>query len=93
MKGFLLGLFYATRGLFEVLASLLILPFALHLYKELFPSCGTVYYIVDAVVGVAALVGFSWTVRRYRFRVRDKVNPFSVKNRCLLSLPKSSFGQ
>ena len=75
MKGFLLGLFYATRGLSEVLASLLMLPFALHLYKELLPSCGTVYYIVNAVVGVAALVGFSWTARRYRFRVRDEVCP------------------
>ena len=75
MKGFLLGLFYATRGLFEVLASLLMLPFALHLYKELLPSCGTVYYIVNAVVGVAALVGFSWTAKRYRFRVRDEVCP------------------
>ncbi len=75
MKGFLLGIFYATRGLYEILGSLLLVPFALDKYGLLLPSCGMVYYLVNITIGVAALLIYIYTARNYKFRVRDEVCP------------------
>ena len=48
MKGFLIGLSFAIKGLFQALAALLVIPFSQ--IKSLFPSCGMYYYIMDISV-------------------------------------------
>ena len=75
MKGLLLGIFYATRGLYEILGSLLMIPFALIQYEVDFPSCGMIYYIANILIGVVALMMYICTARHYKFRVRDEVCP------------------
>ena len=70
MKGFLIGLLYAVKGLYQVLATLLALPFVWG--GSLYPSCGFYYYLVNIVVGLFALLVYVLVARRYRYRERDE---------------------
>ena len=68
MKGFLIGLLYAIKGLYQVIATLLVIPFA----RDMYPSCGFYYYLVNIVVGLFALLMYVLVARRYRYRERDE---------------------
>ena len=70
MKGMLIGLWYAIKGLFELLATLLVVPFPF--WKHSFPSCGFVYYLVNIVIGVFSLTVYVCVARRYKKRERDE---------------------
>ena len=74
MKGLLLGVFYAFRGLFFTLGCVVTFPFAQEmLWKDhhgIF-DCGFYYYLSNSVLGVIALVVFLMAARRYRNRERD----------------------
>jgi len=69
MKGFLLGVLYAIRGVFEILASLLMVLLTFK-YKAPFPSCGMIYYLLNVAAGGTALMIFTCVARGYKFRVR-----------------------
>ena len=75
MKGMLIGLWYAIKGLFELLATLLVIPFMF--WKHSFPSCGFVYYLVNIVIGVFALTVYVCVARRYKKRERDE--PYNIR--------------
>ena len=49
MKGLLIGLLYAIKGLYQLLAALLIVPIVVLDYSgySYFPSCGFYYYLVE----------------------------------------------
>ena len=74
MKGLLLGVFYAFRGLFITLGCVATFPFA---QEELWEDqrglldCGFYYYLSNSVLGVIGLVVFLSVARRYRNRKRD----------------------
>ncbi len=74
MKGLLLGVFYAFRGLFITLGSAATFPFSL---KTLWGdqhgmfSCGFYYYLSNSVFGVFGLVVFMLAARWYRYCERD----------------------
>ena len=74
MKGLLLGVFYAFKGLFITLGSVATLPFA---EKRLWGDqhgmfdCGFYYYLSNSVFGVLGLVVFILAARWYRNRERD----------------------
>ena len=68
MKGLLMGLLYAIKGLYQLLAALLVLPFALP--SSISPSCGFYYYLVNIVIGLVALLVYVWVARRYKYRER-----------------------
>ena len=74
MKGLLLGVFYAFRGLFIILACVATFPFAQEKlwgdYRGIF-DCGFYYYLSNSVLGVIGLVVFLMAARRYRNRERD----------------------
>ena len=74
MKGLLLGVFYAVRGMFIVIGCALVFPFANTLWHsregQLF-DCGLSYYTFSVVVGVVGLVVFSLTARWYQYRQRE----------------------
>ena len=82
MKGLLVGVFFAIKGLFQFLGSIIIIPFSLkhswgvgHL-KE-YPSvisCGFIYLLFTCVVGLIGFVLFSVAARKYKYRERDEVN-------------------
>ena len=70
MKGLLIGLSYAIKGLFQIIAALLALPF---LAKDnTRTSCGVSYYIMNAGVGVVAVLVYVWVSRKYKYRERDE---------------------
>ena len=74
MKGLLLGVFYAFKGLFITLGSILTIPFAQEtLWGDqhgLF-DCGFYYYLSYSVFGVIGLVVFILAAKWYHYRERD----------------------
>ena len=72
MKGLLIGLFYAIRGVYQGIATLLVVPFAVGSLSSVFPSCGFYYYLVNVVLGVVAVLVYIWVAKRYRYRERDE---------------------
>ena len=71
MKGFLIGLSFAIKGLFQALAALLMIPFSF--VTSSFPSCGMYYYIMNISVGMLALLLYVGVARRYKYRKRDEI--------------------
>jgi peptide/histidine transporter 3/4 len=74
MKGLLIGLFYAIKGLNQSLATLLVVPIiGMEIKKFLFPiSCGFFYYLVNILLGVIAVLIFVWMAKTYRHRKRNE---------------------
>ena len=72
MKGLLIGMFYAIRGLYQVLAALLVLPYN-YLGTHMYPSCGFYFYLMNIVFGLVAVLAYVWVAKRYRYRVRDEL--------------------
>ena len=72
MKGLLIGLLYAIRGVYQGIATLLVVPFAVSSLDSVSPSCGFYYYLVNVVLGVIAVLAYMWVARRYRYRERDE---------------------
>ena len=80
MKGLLVGMFFAVRGLFTLLGLIALYPIAIsyhhHSIRHIGLSCGTFYYTLLVVVGVCTLLLYRVVVRRYRFRRREE-EPFN----------------
>ena len=74
MKGLLIGLVYAIKGLFQLIAALVTVPFYVvwNGTKLPHPSCGFYFYLMGLVVGVPSLLVFVWVARKYKNRVRDE---------------------
>ena len=70
MKGLLIGVLYAIRGLYQLVATLLVLPFALSTNKPI--NFGFWYYLMNIVIGVVALLVYMCVAKRYRYRERDE---------------------
>ena len=80
MKGLLVGVFFAIRGLFQFLNSIIIIPLSL---KQPWASpqmiehppvinCGFVYLLLTCVTGLIGLILFSLAAKRYKYRIRDE---------------------
>ena len=80
MKGFLIGIFFAIRGLFQFLNSSVTLAFSLKhpwdsgklLENPPVTNCGFVYFLFTIVVGVIGLILFSIAAKKYKYRERDE---------------------
>ena len=70
MKGLFIGFSFAVRGLSDLLASLLLIPFAFSRFS--LPSCGMEYYMMTIVVGVVGLAVYVYVARKYKLRERDE---------------------
>ena len=75
MKGMLIGLLYAIRGFYLLLATIFALPFNIvdPFYTIHYISCGFYYYLTNIVIGVVALLVYTCVAKRYRYRVRDEL--------------------
>ena len=77
MKGLLIGLLYAIKGLYQLLATLLVVPFAVshttHSNHVGQLSCGFYYYLVNIVVGLIAVLTYMWVAKKYKYRERDEI--------------------
>ena len=73
MKGLLIGLSFAIRGVSETIAITLVLPFYFNSgLKTTFPSCWMVYHLVNISLGVLAFLVFTCAARKYKYRERDE---------------------
>ena len=74
MKGLLIGLLYAIKGLYQLLATILVVPFAVgYIYHPSHMSCGFYYYLVNIVIGLIAVLTYMWVAKRYKYRERDEI--------------------
>ena len=73
MKGLLIGLLYAIKGLYQLLATLLVVPITGLEPHVTFPiSCGFYYYLFNILVGVVAVAAYVWVAKGYKYRQRDE---------------------
>ena len=80
MKGLLVGVFFAIRGLFRFLNSTVIIPLSLKqpwTSREMIEhspvtNCGFVYLLLTSVTGLIGLILFSLVAKRYKYRTRDE---------------------
>ena len=80
MKGLLVGVFFAIRGLFQFLNSIIIIPLSLKqpwASREMIDhppvtNCGFVYLLLTSVTGLIGLILFSLAAKRYKYRTRDE---------------------
>ena len=75
MKGLLVGVFFAIRGLFQFLNSIIIIPLSLKQPWAEYPpvtNCGFVYLALTSVTGLIGLILFSLAAKRYKYRTRDE---------------------
>ena len=80
MKGLLVGVFFAIRGLFQFLNSIVIIPLSLKqpwADREMIDhppvtNCGFVYLALTSVTGLIGLVLFLLAAKRYKYRTRDE---------------------
>ena len=74
MKGLLLGVFYAFKGLFTAMGSIVTITFTQEKlwgdHRGIF-DCGFYYYLSNSVLGIIGLVMFLMAARWYRNRERD----------------------
>ena len=75
MKGLLVGLLFAIKGLFQLSSAFLLLPFSLpHYWGTIDPNtvnCGFGYFVIIIVLAFTGLVVFLGVVKRYQYRERD----------------------
>ena len=80
MKGLLVGVFFAIRGLFQFVNSIVIIPLSLKqpwASREMIEhppvtNCGFVYLLLTSVTGLIGLILFSLVAKRYKYRTRDE---------------------
>ena len=72
MKGFLIGVFFAISGLFQLLGVCgILLPFNFwSIPINYFPSCGFGYYLVNIVISIIGVIAFTYTAKKYKYRQR-----------------------
>ena len=67
MIGLFIGLFYAIKGLFQLVATILLLPFWTCFYRNWF-----IYFLVNILIGVVAIILYVCVAKRYEYRKRDE---------------------
>ena len=75
MKGLLVGLLFAIKGLFQLSSAILLLPFSLpQHWVTIHPNalnCGFGYFVIIIVLAFIGLVFFLAVVKWYQYRERD----------------------
>ena len=106
MKGLIIGVFFAIRGLFHFLNSIIIIPFSLKhpwasgemLEHPPVTNCGFVYLLFTCVVGLIGLILFSVASKKYKYRRRDEgmfcqQDVEEIYDRYLSEAPVNSFDE
>ena len=70
MKGMLIGLSFAMKGLFQLLG--FALGMLILFINKCFLSCAIDFYILTLVVGVVGLAVYVYVARKYKLRERDE---------------------
>ena len=80
MKGLLIGIFFAIKGVFKLLGVLTVyLPFISWSSDSSFPSCGFIYYLINIVVALTGIVAYSCATTKYQHWQRNDSPPFDQR--------------
>ncbi len=70
MKGFLIGIFFAVKGLFQLIGVFaILLPFSFWTDS---PQVGLAYFLLNIVISISGVVFFILAARRYQYREREE---------------------
>jgi uncharacterized membrane protein len=73
MKGLLIGIFFAIKGVFQLFGVALYLAVGVGCrLRYNFPVCGFVYYLINVVIALIGIIAFMLVARRYQYRQRDE---------------------
>ena len=79
MKGVMIGMLFAIKGLSQLVSATLVVPFSFPLWKHghlghnpPVASCGSGYFLLTIFIAVIGLVCFVVCARKYKYRVRDE---------------------
>jgi len=72
MKGLLIGVVFATRGVYTSLSSLHTTTLHYTWHHTTRPSCGTGYYLIVLVIGAWSGLVYACVAWGYRYRIRDE---------------------
>ena len=87
MKGFLLGIFFSIRSLFQGMAVISIVPFGAF-WKIESLSCGSGFYAIYIVIGLLEFVVFSCVSKRYKYRnVNEPSNEYRYAEEYYSNIP------
>jgi peptide/histidine transporter 3/4 len=83
MKGLLVGVYFAIRGVFQFINSITIIPISLEQFWVVgnlslrnhpsIISCGFIYLLITCMFGLIGLILFSVATRKYKYRQRDEL--------------------
>ena len=72
MKGFLIGVFFAVKGLFQLIGVLgILLPFSFWQYES--NRVGLIYFLLNILISIVGVVVFVIAAKRYQYRKREEV--------------------
>ena len=75
MKGLLLGVFYAFRGFFILVGTLLVYPFGHHWEEDggstQITGCGFYYFLLSTILGLIGFATIPAAIKWYQYRVRE----------------------
>ena len=70
MKGFLIGIFFAVKGLFQLIGVFaILLPFSFWTDSS---QVGLAYFLLNIVISISGVVFFILAARRYQYRQREE---------------------
>ena len=75
MKGLVIGTFFSIKGVFQLLGVVITyIPFTRWktVQDHNFPSCGFVYYLINAIIVLIGIVAYTCVARKYQYRQRDE---------------------
>ena len=80
MKGLLIGVLFVIRGLFQLLNSIIIIPFSLEnpwavgkmIEDPPVTNCGFAYFLLTLLTGLTGFIAFLVAAKRYTYGVRDE---------------------
>ena len=72
MTGLLIGLFYTIKGLFQLIATALIVPFISCFHGGYFHGNWLGYFLVNIIIGVITIIVYVCVAKRYKYRERNE---------------------
>ena len=75
MKGLLIGVYFAIKGIFQLLGLVVLYISTVCVScvsDQKFPTCGFIYYLINTVILLIGMVAFIIVAWRYEYRERDE---------------------
>ena len=74
MKGLLIGIHFVIKGIFQLVATLVVyIPVTVLCHSQhKFPVCSFIFYVVSLAIALIGIIAFLCLARRYHYLQRDE---------------------